>query len=478
MNGLFRSKESEIFRIREQLEEDPAVIQESDQGGVIDHEDLTDAVSGIIRLIRGLSDSLDRCNTAIQAVEEHINNFSTEFEATTSCHSELSDKQNEVIRRLKNKIAALQHDKTQCIKEKKTLFKKVRKLYILKIRCEEWIAVQFKKLEKMRRRHEKSAFRLEKRISELIKKKINLQENISTHRSDAGLSNKKTSANGVHKKIAAYKKVCVKLEKFVSIYRQTTSHAAEKINAMRSRLNKKTNRMEKRLLKMESENSLLKNKLTEHIAEKEQNLIENTDEDLSAQVENYREKHEELHKRIADLETDNGSLKTQLSEQLRKEESGENSNPVMKTLYRENKELTEKIEEYRARIESMRIELEELIAIKQNHTDSGHKKSPKKNTNTSRGHAASGTDEQDTEPSEQGSATLFNIFLPKLTSQEKKEKAVPLIAEIKNVSEEEALSLSNRIVIPIIKGVNKEEVEKIKKRFIDTGILPRVKQQM
>lgn len=473
IKGLFRSKEPEIFSIRDQLEEDPAVIPESDQDGVIDHEDLTDAASSIIRLIRGLSDSLDRCNAAILTVEENINNFSTDFDLTISSHSELSDKQDEVIKRLENKITAFQQDRKINIKEKKAFFKKVRKLYMLKVRCEKWVAAQCSRLETIRTRQENSAFRFEKYIVKLVKKKTNLQEFISSHDKNNETPHNKTSVNGVHRKIAAYKKVCIKLEKYFSRYRQTISDTADKINAVRSRLIKKINRIKKRLLKMTSENTRLKNELSEYITAKEQSLIENEDKKLSAQVEQYRKKHAELHERIAELETENASFKTQLSEQRQNEESAENNNPVMKTLYRENKELTGKIEEYRAKIESMRIELEELIASRQEHMDPDCKENAEKKPDHSQQHTAHGTDEQ-----APAAETLYNIFLPKLTSQEKKEKAVPLIAEIKGVSEEEAASLANRIVIPIIKGVNREQAEKIKKRFIDKSILPRIKQQM
>ncbi len=77
-----------------------------------------------------------------------------------------------------------------------------------------------------------------------------------------------------------------------------------------------------------------------------------------------------------------------------------------------------------------------------------------------------------------GDDKSYNVFLPKLTSEDKKTKAIPLIVEISGISEGEAQKLSNRIVIPLVKGVSKEEAEGIKDKFMAIGILPRIRQQM
>ena len=77
-----------------------------------------------------------------------------------------------------------------------------------------------------------------------------------------------------------------------------------------------------------------------------------------------------------------------------------------------------------------------------------------------------------------GDQKIFNVFLPKLTTEDKKEKAIPLIVEISGITADEAKKLSNRIVIPLVKGVDKAQADSIKERFMAIGILPRIRQQM
>ncbi len=72
----------------------------------------------------------------------------------------------------------------------------------------------------------------------------------------------------------------------------------------------------------------------------------------------------------------------------------------------------------------------------------------------------------------------FNVFLPKLSTDAKKEKAVPLLEEIVGISKDEAEELVQKVVIPVVKGVEEDEANAIKKRFLKVGILARVKDQV
>jgi ribosomal protein L7/L12 len=72
----------------------------------------------------------------------------------------------------------------------------------------------------------------------------------------------------------------------------------------------------------------------------------------------------------------------------------------------------------------------------------------------------------------------YNVFLPKLTTDDKKEKAIPLIEEITGLSNKEAVKLAARIVIPIAKGIDRDKADAIKDRFMEIGILPRIKKQV
>lgn len=73
---------------------------------------------------------------------------------------------------------------------------------------------------------------------------------------------------------------------------------------------------------------------------------------------------------------------------------------------------------------------------------------------------------------------LYNVFLPKLSTDDKKEKAVPLMVELAGITNEEANKLASRIVIPLVKGVAKDRADQIKERFMAVGILPRIRQQV
>lgn len=72
-------------------------------------------------------------------------------------------------------------------------------------------------------------------------------------------------------------------------------------------------------------------------------------------------------------------------------------------------------------------------------------------------------------------AAGFSVFLAKITDEPKRAKAVALIAELSGLSTEEADALSKKVIIPVVKGVTKDEAEAAKQRFAKIGILARVK---
>ena len=69
----------------------------------------------------------------------------------------------------------------------------------------------------------------------------------------------------------------------------------------------------------------------------------------------------------------------------------------------------------------------------------------------------------------------FSVFLAKITDESKRAKAVTLLAELSGLSNEEADVLSKKVIIPVVKGVTKDEAEAAKQRFAKIGILARVK---
>lgn len=69
----------------------------------------------------------------------------------------------------------------------------------------------------------------------------------------------------------------------------------------------------------------------------------------------------------------------------------------------------------------------------------------------------------------------FSVFLAKITDEVKRAKAVPLLAELSGLSNADADALSKKVIIPVVKGVSKEEAEAAKLRFAKIGILARVK---
>ncbi|MBN8524929.1 MAG: hypothetical protein J0M02_06325 [Planctomycetes bacterium] len=69
----------------------------------------------------------------------------------------------------------------------------------------------------------------------------------------------------------------------------------------------------------------------------------------------------------------------------------------------------------------------------------------------------------------------FSVFLAKIADEDRRKKAAALIAEIGKVPAEEAETLSKKMIIPVLRGVSKEEAEAAKAQFGKIGILARVK---
>ena len=75
----------------------------------------------------------------------------------------------------------------------------------------------------------------------------------------------------------------------------------------------------------------------------------------------------------------------------------------------------------------------------------------------------------------QHTTTGHSLFLAKIGDEGRREKAVPLIAELAKITKEEAEALSKKVIIPVLKGATKEEAEAAKQRFAKIGILARIK---
>ena len=67
------------------------------------------------------------------------------------------------------------------------------------------------------------------------------------------------------------------------------------------------------------------------------------------------------------------------------------------------------------------------------------------------------------------------VFLAKITDEGRRQKAVPLIAEMAKITIEEADALSKKVIIPVLKGATQAEAEAAKQKFAKIGILARVK---
>ncbi len=69
----------------------------------------------------------------------------------------------------------------------------------------------------------------------------------------------------------------------------------------------------------------------------------------------------------------------------------------------------------------------------------------------------------------------FSVFLAKIADEDRRKKAAALICELAKMPADEAEALSKKMIIPVLKGVPKEEAEAAKAQFGKIGILARVK---
>lgn len=69
----------------------------------------------------------------------------------------------------------------------------------------------------------------------------------------------------------------------------------------------------------------------------------------------------------------------------------------------------------------------------------------------------------------------FSLFLSKITDSGRREKAVPIIAELAHIEKEEAEKLAKKVIIPVLRSVSQDEAEAAKHRFAEIGVLARIK---
>ncbi len=69
----------------------------------------------------------------------------------------------------------------------------------------------------------------------------------------------------------------------------------------------------------------------------------------------------------------------------------------------------------------------------------------------------------------------YSVFLAKITDDARRAKVVAILEELAKLSHEDADALSKKVIIPVLKGVGKDEAEAAKARFAKIGILARVK---
>ncbi|GEM_PF-3490232 len=68
----------------------------------------------------------------------------------------------------------------------------------------------------------------------------------------------------------------------------------------------------------------------------------------------------------------------------------------------------------------------------------------------------------------------YSVFLSKIVSADRRRKAVEILTEVKDISEGDAEKLTNKMIIPVVKGVGKEEAETILERFKKSKISGRI----
>jgi len=353
------------------------------------------------------------------------------------------------------------------------------------------------------------------------------------------------------------KKQYADLEKDAEFFKKQVAEVQAELRDKGGSYGESAEKLQQKIMGMEAENASLKTELSSSIPKEEYDIVKEKYDTVNAQLTQYRTMCMQLQSQLGQYR---GEETIQDPSQMLQ------SDPVTKTLYEENKELSKKVNEYLDEIHTLRFDLQELMSVRQENEKlrielgkpSAVKKPdiPKKDTKKAeerkKQKKQKGTKKKDAKKKKAGKAKKakgeyednavkmqmsgdsvdlalsdkdlieeieapatpktdevphivtkeekdsdkkggsdkqvkgksaagkkqFNVFLPKLTSREKKEKAVPLIQEIAGLSKKEAEELVERIVIPIVKGVGQEEADGIKQRFKDAGILPRVREQV
>ena len=65
---------------------------------------------------------------------------------------------------------------------------------------------------------------------------------------------------------------------------------------------------------------------------------------------------------------------------------------------------------------------------------------------------------------------VYNIFLSKISSEGKRQRALELISKIRGISQLEAEEIMNRTIVPVIKGITKKESDDIQNMFKESRI--------
>jgi len=82
--------------------------------------------------------------------------------------------------------------------------------------------------------------------------------------------------------------------------------------------------------------------------------------------------------------------------------------------------------------------------------------------------------EAEAEPEPEAAGDTYNVFLSKITSNDKKEQAAKLISEIKSCPIDEARELAGRLIIPLLKDVPKADAEAALNKFKAIKITGRI----
>jgi hypothetical protein len=69
----------------------------------------------------------------------------------------------------------------------------------------------------------------------------------------------------------------------------------------------------------------------------------------------------------------------------------------------------------------------------------------------------------------------YSVFLSKITDNNRRQEAVPVLADIAGISNDEAEKLSKKVIIPVLRGVSQGEAEAAKQRFAQIKVLARIK---